>query len=130
MESSNFNQLSVYNYAKDMIDVVRDQIKDELHNQSIEIKEINRIVNELNLRYDKNCENLKHVIDTINKHQNDIQKLNDNLNTLCLEIRDIKTKTTTLVWVWKVLTSFPAKFTAAVGAASGIIYYILNYFKI
>ena len=130
MESSNFNQLSVYNYAKDMIDVVRDQIKDELHNQSIEIKEINRIVNELNLRYDKNCENLKYVIDTINKHQNDIQKLNDNLNALCLEIRDIKTKTTTLVWVWKVLTSFPAKFAAAVGAASGIIYYILNYFKI
>ena len=59
-----------------------------------------------------------------------IQKLNDNLNALCLEIRDIKTKTTTLVWVWKVLTSFPAKFAAAVGAASGIIYYILNYFKI
>lgn len=126
---SNEPRVTIYSYVKDLINVITNNIDEKLLLQNEELKELNKSINDLVLQLEKNKNTLNSIKIDNKKIQSEFKTLENEVNKISLEIRDIRTRTNTVVWIGQLLSKIPIKWTAVIGILTMLIVHFLQYIR-
>lgn len=126
---SNEPRVTIYSYVKDLINVITNNIDEKLLLQNEELKELNKSINDLVLQLEKNKNTLNSIKIDNKKIQSEFKILENEVNKISLEIRDIRTRTNTVVWIGQLLSKIPIKWTAVIGILTMLIVHFLQYIR-
>lgn len=126
---SNEHRVTIYSYVKDLINVITNNIDEKLLLQNEELKELNKSINDLVLQLEKNKNTLNSIKIDNKKIQSEFKILENEVNKISLEIRDIRTRTNTVVWIGQLLSKIPIKWTAVIGILTMLIVHFLQYIR-
>lgn len=122
-------RVTIYSYVKDLINVITNNIDEKLLLQNEELKELNKSINDLVLQLEKNKNTLNSIKIDNKKIQSEFKILENEVNKISLEIRDIRTRTNTVVWIGQLLSKIPIKWTAVIGILTMLIVHFLQYIR-
>ena len=125
---NNSDKTSLLEYINGIINLLKESIEKQLDTNNADIKELHKTVSALLVQVEKNKDQLSLINITVDKHQNDYKELLKEVNRISLEMRDIRTRTNTLVWIGKVISKIPIKWVSVFGVLTMVVMHFWSYF--
>ena len=127
--NNNLNNSPLLEYVNGIINLLKDSIEKQLNTHNADIKELHKSVLDLLVQVEKNKDQLSSINIKLDSHQDDYRELLKEVNRINLEIRDVRTRTNTVVWMGQVISKLPIKWTAFFGALTMVVMHFWQTFQ-
>lgn len=126
---NNSDKTPLFEYINGIINLLKESIEKQLDLNNTDIKEIHKALSAILIQVEKHKDQLSLITITIDKHQNDYKDLLKEVNRISLEIRDIRTRTNTLVWIGKFISKIPIKWMSVFGVLTMVVMHFWSFFQ-